>query len=279
MGPAVELVDDSRGTVLPPTFGASLRAARLRRNISLDTVAAHTKINRSFFQDLERNDLSRWPTSQFYRETYLRAYSRAIGLDPHEVIDGFRREIAGSAVSRPTLPPDRPRRLTPVTIPIILAVTLAVSYSLARWLPSTPGGTEPVDVTEASGPGTAAAASSATVPATANVAPVNASMSAAPPTDPTVAPPVETTPPAVGRIAGELVITSTPPGANVLVNGIRRGSTPVVLQSLPAGSYSVRLILPGHTGVTRRATISAERRRVEVSADFEPAAGPAQAVE
>jgi hypothetical protein len=85
----------------------------------------------------------------------------------------------------------------------------------------------------------------------------------------TIVPPV--TQPVVERVAGELVITSTPSGALVLVNGIGRGSTPVVIQSLPAGSYTVRLILPGHIGVTQRATISAERRSVQVSADFEAA--------
>lgn len=271
MGPVVELVDDSRGTVLPPTFGASLRAARLSRNISLDAVAAHTKINRSFFQDLERNDLSKWPASQFYRETYLRAYSRAIGLDPQEVIDGFRRDLENRPVARPALPPARPRRLTPVTIPIILAVTLIVSYSVARWLPSSPAATAPSEPTEAVG--TAAPTNDRTV------ASVSAQKVQTPPAQPAVAPAVETVPPVVERVAGELVITSTPAGAHVLVNGIRRGATPVVLQSLPAGSYSVRLILPGHAGVTRHATISPERRRVEVSANFEPATEPAQAVE
>jgi cytoskeletal protein RodZ len=271
MGPVVELVDNSRGTVHPPTFGASLRAARLSRNVSLDAVAAHTKINRSFFQDLERNDLSKWPASQFYRETYLRAYCRAVGLDPQEVIDGFRRELAGDAVSKPALAPARPRRLTPVTIPIIVAVTLIVSYSVARWLPFAPA--------ETTAPSEISAQPTAAPTDASSVAPVSEPRVETLPVEPAAAPPVDTPPPVVARVAGELVITSTPAGAHVLVNGIRRGSTPVVLQSLPAGSYSVRIILPGHAGVTRHATISAQRPRAEVSADFEPAPDPAEAVE
>ena len=101
----MELVDQAHDAVHPPTFGASLRAARLSRNISLDTIAAHTKINRAFFQDLERNDLSKWPSGQFYRENYLRAYAEAIGLNPRDVIDGFRRELAAGGASTPRVRP------------------------------------------------------------------------------------------------------------------------------------------------------------------------------
>jgi cytoskeletal protein RodZ len=130
----VELIEHSPDAVVPPTFGASLRAARLRRNIALNAVAAHTKINVAFLQDLERNDLSKWPANQFYRESYLRAYAVAIGLDPREVIEHFRREFQTAGGPSAALPSATPRRLTPVTIPLILAVTFAVTYTIARWL-------------------------------------------------------------------------------------------------------------------------------------------------
>jgi cytoskeletal protein RodZ len=255
----VELVDHSDGTALPPTFGASLRAARLRRNITLDAIAAHTKINRAFFQDLEKNDLSKWPASQFYRENYLRAYAEAIGLDPRDVIDGFRRELAATEASNGAVPSARPRRLTPVTIPIILAVTFVVFYALARWV--------------APSPQRPAAADAPEKPPVAVASPPTAAVPAAPTESATV--PTPETPPAVPEhIEGTLTITSTPSGATVLVNGINRGTSPVQVQYLPPGSYTVRFIYPGHTSVTQRATISAQRRQVQVSATLEPPQPP-----
>jgi len=262
----VELVDESHGTVLPPTFGASLRAARLSRNISLEAVAAHTKINRTFLQDLERNDLSKWPSNQFYRESYLRAYALAIGLNPREVIEGFRRELAAAEASNTAIPSSGPRRLTPVTIPIILAVTFIVFYSLSRWL-----------APAADAPDTPAAAAdeqpAAAVPASVDeVSAPKTGISAPAAQDDATAMPSDAVPPArPAQIEGEIVIESTPPGAHVLVNGINRGPTPVRVRYLPAGSYTIRFIYSGYVSVTRRATISAERPRVQVSAALEPA--------
>ena len=267
----MELVDRSQDAVLPPTFGASLRAARLSRNISLDTVAAHTKINRSFFQDLERNDLSRWPAGQFYRESYLRAYAKAVGLNPRDVIDGFRREFAGAGAADLAAPPTKPRRLTPVTIPIILAVTLAASYALGRWLTADREVRKPPSVAIERPAAEKSSAVDAATTATAPVAPK------ATPQEPLAASPTATVPAPVdpGPIAGELVITSTPSGARVLVNGIARGATPLQLQNLSPGSYTIRFIYPGLPGITQQATISPKRPSVQVSATFETPEAPA----
>jgi hypothetical protein len=72
------------------------------------------------------------------------------------------------------------------------------------------------------------------------------------------------------ELAGDLSLTSTPAGARVLVNGINRGVTPVTVPHLPAGAYTIRVIYPGLPGVTRRATISPQRRQVTVSVELEP---------
>jgi cytoskeleton protein RodZ len=254
----VELIDDSRGTVPKTTFGASLRALRLSRNIALDAVAAHTKINLAFFQDLERDDLSKWPSNQFYRESYLRAYAEAIGLDPREVIDGFRRELGSAGAASTTAQSSKPRRLTPVTIPIILAVTFGVAYSLARWRAP------------------ALNAPSSAVEEPTAVAPAAIDSSRAPQLEPRSTNPPPSAPVATASVEadateGELLITSTPPGARVLVNGIGRGLTPLRVRYLTPGSYTIRLVHPGYQSVTRQATISRERLSVPVSATLEEA--------
>lgn len=72
------------------TFGPRLRAERERRGISLDTIAAVTKVGEDLWEGLERNDFSRWPSGIFAR-AFVRDYATAIGLDADDVIDEFCR--------------------------------------------------------------------------------------------------------------------------------------------------------------------------------------------
>jgi transcriptional regulator with XRE-family HTH domain len=71
-------------------FGPRLRAERERRGISIDTIAAVTKVGGDLWEGLERNDLSRWPSGIFAR-AFVRDYARAIGLDADDVVDEFCR--------------------------------------------------------------------------------------------------------------------------------------------------------------------------------------------
>ena len=98
-------------------LGARLRSERERREISLATIAASTKISASLFEGLERDDVSRWPQGIF-RRAFVREYARAIGLDPEETLSDFLERFPDPlAVPPPTeddqaVPGsgDRPRR-------------------------------------------------------------------------------------------------------------------------------------------------------------------------
>ena len=72
------------------TFGPRLRAARERRGISLETIAAVTNVSADLWEGLERNDVSRWPGGIFAR-SFVRDYARAIGVDEAEVVNEFCR--------------------------------------------------------------------------------------------------------------------------------------------------------------------------------------------
>jgi transcriptional regulator with XRE-family HTH domain len=72
------------------TFGPRLRRERERRGISLDTIAAVTKVSADLWEGLERNDFSRWPSGIFAR-AFVRDYARAVGLDADEIVDEFCR--------------------------------------------------------------------------------------------------------------------------------------------------------------------------------------------
>ena len=247
-----------------PELSAFLRATRVSRDISLDAVAARTKIKRDFFYDLERNDLSKWPSNRFYQESYLRAYATAIGLDPRDVVERFRRELDVPEPEKPAAvrraPPRRStqRRLTPATIPIILAITFVSAYGVGRWLSR-----EQVVQIPAEETGTAATSAPVESASAAHVeTPVRASALLAESVPVPVIEPEEIAP---EDLEGEIMITSTPPGAHVTVDEIGRGPTPVRVRFLSAGSHTIRFVHPEHPIVTRQVTISPERQRARVS--------------
>lgn len=72
------------------TFGPRLRRERERRGVSLETIAAATKVGADLWDGLEHNDFSRWPSGIFAR-AFIRDYARVIGLDAEELVDEFCR--------------------------------------------------------------------------------------------------------------------------------------------------------------------------------------------
>ena len=72
------------------TFGPRLRSERERRGISIETIAAVTKVGADLWLGLERNDFSKWPTGIFAR-AFIRDYAKAIGIDGDELVDEFCR--------------------------------------------------------------------------------------------------------------------------------------------------------------------------------------------
>lgn len=71
-------------------FGPNLRRLRLRRGVSLASIAESTKISTDLLAGLERNDFSRWPNG-IYARAYVRQYAYAIGVDPDATVDEFCR--------------------------------------------------------------------------------------------------------------------------------------------------------------------------------------------
>jgi len=69
-------------------LGHRLRSERERRLITLESIAASTKINIGLLRDLERDDVSRWP-SGIFRRSFVRSYAEAIGLDGDYIVQEF----------------------------------------------------------------------------------------------------------------------------------------------------------------------------------------------
>jgi transcriptional regulator with XRE-family HTH domain len=102
----VRFADDD----LPPVddFGAWLRDARERTGLSIDDIAATTKVGRSQLAALERNDLSRWPAGIF-RRAFVRTYAGLVGLDPDVAVALFVRAFPEPVDGPGPQSPSQPR--------------------------------------------------------------------------------------------------------------------------------------------------------------------------
>ena len=71
-------------------FGPNLRRIRIQRGVSIEQIAASTKVPAALWKGLERNDFSRWPNG-IYARSYIREYAKAIGVDAEATVDEFCR--------------------------------------------------------------------------------------------------------------------------------------------------------------------------------------------
>jgi SAM-dependent methyltransferase/transcriptional regulator with XRE-family HTH domain len=71
-------------------FCTQLKEARERRGVSLHAISEITKVSESLFADLERGDLSRWPTG-LYRRSFFREYAAIVGLPGESAVSEFVR--------------------------------------------------------------------------------------------------------------------------------------------------------------------------------------------
>jgi transcriptional regulator with XRE-family HTH domain len=70
------------------SFGTRLRRQRERKQVTLSAIAERTKIHQPLLEDLERDEVGRWP-SGIFRRAFIRAYAEAIGLQPDDVVREF----------------------------------------------------------------------------------------------------------------------------------------------------------------------------------------------
>jgi cytoskeletal protein RodZ len=74
--------------VTPLEFGEKLRRQRESLGITLDRIAATTKIGRRLLAALEAGDGTRWPPG-IYGRSYVRLFAAEVGLDPEELVGDF----------------------------------------------------------------------------------------------------------------------------------------------------------------------------------------------
>src|SRR5947209_4347333 len=77
-----------------PTVGERLRAAREEKGLSLDDIAAQTRIPRRHLDSIENADWDALPAPT-YTTGFAKSYASAVGLDRTEIGDQLRAEMGG----------------------------------------------------------------------------------------------------------------------------------------------------------------------------------------
>ena len=72
---------------------------------------------------------------------------------------------------------------------------------------------------------------------------------------------------AIAPTPHRLEVTSDPPGARVMVDGIGRGATPITLDNLATGATRIRVIKNGYVSQERDVRIGAGRVALHVTLD------------
>src|SRR5574338_970935 len=85
-----------------PTVGEQLRAAREEKGLSLEDIAAQTRIPRRHLESLENSDWDALPAPT-YTIGFAKSYASAIGLDRTEIGDQLRAEMGGQRFTANTL--------------------------------------------------------------------------------------------------------------------------------------------------------------------------------
>jgi transcriptional regulator with XRE-family HTH domain len=97
-----------------------LRAARERAGLTIEDVAASTKIRAASLEALERGDFSSLP-GEFYTRAFLRSYAAHLGLSPQAILADYESEQPQAQA--PPAEPAAQRPLRSLLSPLLAAAT------------------------------------------------------------------------------------------------------------------------------------------------------------
>lgn len=114
--------------------GAWLRASRERRGLSLERVSHATRIPRESLRRIEEERWAELPADAYVRG-FLKAFARALDLDPGEVLAAYERARAGELPEELRPPPQanlkiRRAGMTVAVLILIVLLTLIVAMVL-----------------------------------------------------------------------------------------------------------------------------------------------------
>jgi cytoskeletal protein RodZ len=160
--PDPEPLDEEQLEPELPTVGERLRAAREEKKLTLEDVAAQTRIPRRHLESIEKAAWDDLPAPT-YTIGFAKSYASAVGLDRTEIGDQLREEMGGqrfAANAGEVFEPADPRRTMPKGLVIGALVAVVVLIAVMTWLNKRsleePTSAENAAVAESSAPAPAA---------------------------------------------------------------------------------------------------------------------------
>ena len=132
----IEAVDETPIPAEEPTVGERLRAAREAKGLSLEDIAAQTRIPQRHLESIENANWDALPAPT-YTTGFAKSYASSVGLDRTEIGDQLRAEMGGQRFTANTIEafePADPRRTMPKSLVIGTVVALVVLVALMTWL-------------------------------------------------------------------------------------------------------------------------------------------------
>ena len=174
-----EPVDEELVEADVPTVGERLKAAREEKGLSLEDIAAQTRIPQRHLESIEVADWDKLPAPT-YTVGFAKSYASSVGLDRTEIGDQLREEMGGqrfASSQAEVIEAADPARTMPkwlvisaVIAVILLIIVMSMLNRRSLEQPSEAGSNAPAAVAPASRPTSAPAAQRAALPAPAAAA-------------------------------------------------------------------------------------------------------------
>lgn len=116
-------------------IGAKLKSAREGQGLTLDDIAARTRVPIRHLQHIEREEWDELPAAT-YSVGFARAYANAVGLNGSEIGAELRSQLGATPrIAAPQYEPADPARVPPTALAVIaavIAILLAAGYLIWR---------------------------------------------------------------------------------------------------------------------------------------------------
>jgi len=119
-----------------PTVGERLRAAREEKGLSLEDIAAQTRIPQRHLESLEVADWDKLPAPT-YTTGFAKSYASAVGLDRTEIGEQLRAELGGQRspnMAAEVFEPADPARTMPKSLVFATIAAVIVLVVVMSWL-------------------------------------------------------------------------------------------------------------------------------------------------
>jgi cytoskeletal protein RodZ len=120
----------------PSTVGTELRLAREEKGLTLEDIAAQTRIPRRHLESLENSDWTRLPAPT-YTTGFAKSYATAVGLDRTMIAERLRDEMGGTRPAYTTsevFEPADPARTMPKWLVFGAIAAVLVLVLVMSWL-------------------------------------------------------------------------------------------------------------------------------------------------